>query len=351
MPKYSFIVPVYGCEKYLEECVNSILAQKGGHDFEIILVDDGAKDRSGQIADELARQDPRVRTFHKENGGAASARNFGIREAKGQYLLFVDGDDTVEDQLLNSVNEVLEQSPDALVVFGMCFDYYRDQTYVRAQILSCSHEGCITVTQLLEDFKSFFYDNALSSACNKVFSAAVIREHGLEMKEGMTLYEDYDFVLRYLAHIEKMNCIPLPFYHYRNDLGAVNLDRRVASLEKVQENMRVLFSSILALSSESIQLKEVSANLYILLLWRHLKASNCTVSDLARQTTGYCAEPGFRVMLTPDVKMGDFENNIFQHIENGEFRELARYVQKKKYIALIKNEIKKIFSTIGLKRH
>ena len=127
MVKYSFIVPVYNCEAYLKECVESILNQSGDYSFEVILVDDGAQDRSGQIADELAEKHPQVRAFHNENGGAASARNYGIEKAAGEYLLFIDGDDTVDASLLETVDSHLEISQQPLVIYGMSFDYYKGE--------------------------------------------------------------------------------------------------------------------------------------------------------------------------------------------------------------------------------
>ena len=348
--KYSFVIPVYNCEPYLESCVASILSQKGVSDFEIILVDDGSKDRSGRIADMLALRDSRIRTFHKENGGAASARNFGLQQVTGEYVLFVDSDDTVEDQLLQSVEEALAENPDALVIFGMAFDYYRKETCIRSQVLSCAHAGMFSVKRLLEESKVFFDDNALSSACNKVFKTDVIRKHGLEMKPGMTLYEDFDFVLRYLACVEWVCCIAKPFYHYRNNLETIHLNSRVASLDKLQENMQVLFQSARKCSSESTGLKEVCANLYMMLLWQHLKGKKYSVAELKSCTGTYCADPDFRAMMTPDVHMGAFEKELFRKIESGEFQELHREILKRKLMTNVKRIVKKMMRTVGIKR-
>lgn len=113
----SVIVPVYNIEEYIERCVNSILGQTYG-DFELLLVDDGSTDRSGEIIDKLALSDSRIRVFHKENGGSSSARNMAIMEAKGEYLSFVDSDDYVDADFLwdlvtpiNSAKEKGEQVP------------------------------------------------------------------------------------------------------------------------------------------------------------------------------------------------------------------------------------------------
>ena len=99
MPKISVIVPVYNTEKYLNRCIDSILAQTFT-DFELLLIDDGSTDCSGKICDEYAAKDSRVRVFHKENGGVSSARNMGLDNAQGEWITFVDSDDWVHEDFL-----------------------------------------------------------------------------------------------------------------------------------------------------------------------------------------------------------------------------------------------------------
>ena len=95
-PKISVIVPVYNVEKYLHKCIDSILVQTFT-DFELLLIDDGSTDKSGDICDEYAVKDARVRVFHTENRGVSAARNHGLREASGDWICFVDSDDWVEN--------------------------------------------------------------------------------------------------------------------------------------------------------------------------------------------------------------------------------------------------------------
>ena len=99
-PKISVIVPVYNVEKYLSRCIDSILAQTFT-DFELLLIDDGSKDKSGEICDEYANKDNHVKVFHKENGGVSSARNLGLDNAQGEWITFVDSDDFVNSDWLS----------------------------------------------------------------------------------------------------------------------------------------------------------------------------------------------------------------------------------------------------------
>lgn len=100
----SVIIPVYNAESYLERSVNSVINQTFP-DWELILVDDGSKDGSGQICDGFAQRDSRVRVIHQENAGAGAARNAGIAQAKGNYVVYVDADDTVERNYLELLSK------------------------------------------------------------------------------------------------------------------------------------------------------------------------------------------------------------------------------------------------------
>lgn len=115
-PKISVIVPVYNSEQYLPKCIDSILAQTFS-DFELILVNDGSKDGSGDICDEYAQKDKRVRVYHKENGGVSSARNLGLDNAKGEWVYFVDSDDWIDPDCFRTVSDYFEKDID-IIRFG-----------------------------------------------------------------------------------------------------------------------------------------------------------------------------------------------------------------------------------------
>lgn len=115
-PKVSVIVPVYNVEKLLQRCIDSILAQTFT-DFELLLIDDGSKDKSGEICDEYAAKDSRIRVFHKQNGGVSTARNLGIDKAQGEWIYFVDSDDIVLPSALGTFCSLI-YSDSELVMAG-----------------------------------------------------------------------------------------------------------------------------------------------------------------------------------------------------------------------------------------
>lgn len=121
-PEISIIVPVYQVEKYLNECIDSILAQTFT-DFELILVDDGSPDNCPALCDAAAKRDSRVRVIHKQNGGVSTARNAGLDAAQGNWIAFVDSDDTVEPEYLEKMHKaVLETGADFAICSSQCID-------------------------------------------------------------------------------------------------------------------------------------------------------------------------------------------------------------------------------------
>ena len=121
--KFSIVVPIYKTEKYVKQCVDSILSQSYT-DFELILVDDGSPDNSGKICDDYAQKDCRVRVIHKQNGGAADSRNVGMKSAKGEYLCFLDADDFwLSKNVLQTMSDHVDKTQCDVLTFGYRFYY------------------------------------------------------------------------------------------------------------------------------------------------------------------------------------------------------------------------------------
>ena len=354
MVKYSFIVPVYNCEKYLENCILSILRQKSENQFEVILVNDGSQDQSGELADKLADDYINVRTFHKKNGGAASARNKGFSEARGKYILFIDGDDTITDDLLKKVDYIVKNEDQAMIIYGMSFDYFRHANLERSDKVSCGHEGEYNADEVWKEYKSFFDDNALSSACNKVFLADIIRKNNIRFNEEMSLYEDYDFVLRYLTYTKKVCCIAEPLYHYRNDLENMHLNSRVHDLKKLRQNLRGLLRSSIDASNEksvrALPMLNVTGNLYMQLLVYNMLSKKYSINDLGLYLTEYCSEPLFRKILEDGVELKSEYLRLLVDIDEGRFKEINHQFMKKRVISETKKAMKRLLNTIGIKR-
>lgn len=150
MAELSIIIPVYNVEAYLKECVDSVLSQKYT-DYEILLIDDGSKDSSGIICDQIQHIDNRIKVFHKENGGLSSARNLGLDKANGKYIMFIDSDDMLEKNSLHILMNRIK-SFDYDIVLGRCsrFDSLGNQRNYSGSDDSMVMTGCEALALLLE---------------------------------------------------------------------------------------------------------------------------------------------------------------------------------------------------------
>ena len=122
MTKISVIIPVYNVEKYLSKCIESVLEQDFS-DYEIILIDDGSTDTSGKLCDEYAENYSAIKVIHQQNKGLGGARNTGIEAAEGQYLLFVDSDDYIRDNIMTFLYDTAVCNDSDIVAFGMDYVY------------------------------------------------------------------------------------------------------------------------------------------------------------------------------------------------------------------------------------
>lgn len=191
MIKLSIIVPVYGAEKYLPAMIESVIAQSFT-DWELILVDDGSKDNSGQICDQYAEIDSRIRVVHKQNGGVSSARNEGIKHAMGEFITFVDADDTLNPSFLANF------SYDDNLDFEIQGFYLN---HIKAPDSNTSVQPKETKVAELKDIyaESEFLKLTRGPVC-KLMKSSIIKENNLLFPSGLSFGEDAIFVKRYLLH-------------------------------------------------------------------------------------------------------------------------------------------------------
>ena len=235
--KFSFIIPVYNCKEYLPTCVDSIRAV-GAEDYEILLIDDGSTDGSGAVCDELASMHPEILVLHQENSGVSSARNRGICEARGTYILFVDSDDTLTP-FSPQVIECLNAETD-MVMFGMEFRYYHRNQYVRKETMAVDEmlRGCLP--DLPGCFEKLFSRNYLSPVWNKFLKRSVLLDHNLRFDAKLTNYEDLAFTLQTLSKCESYAAVPDVNYLYRVDYDHDRTVDRIAKIDDLLGNTDII---------------------------------------------------------------------------------------------------------------
>lgn len=202
-PKVSVIVPVYKAEAYLHRCVDSILAQTF-QDFEVLLIDDGSPDRSGNICDEYAKKDSRVHVFHKENGGVSSARQCGIDNALGEYTIHADPDDWVEPNMLEELYAKAKEGDADMVICDFYEEHQKKQIYIRQQPSKLDNK---TV------FRELFQQ--LHGSCwNKLIKRVCYNNYCISFPKEMGLCEDLYVMFNMTMHPIKIAYIPKAYYHY-----------------------------------------------------------------------------------------------------------------------------------------
>ena len=207
----SIIMPVYGVEKFVGKAIESIQSQTFT-DYEFLIVDDGTKDRSGDICDEYAARDSRIRVFHTENGGAAAARNVAIPKARGKYFYFLDSDDWAEPTMLEDMVRLAEQHRAQLVVTGYFIDtYYSDTEYVTQEMAEPS-QVFASQQEFRENAHRLFDRNLLYTPWNKLYDGDYIREHGLLFPQ--TFWDDFPFNLSVIRDVERVVVSDRKYYHF-----------------------------------------------------------------------------------------------------------------------------------------
>lgn len=208
-PEISIIVPVYNMEKYLPQCVESIIAQTFT-DWELLLVDDGSKDSCGVMCDEWAKRDERIKVIHKENSGQADSRNMALKIAKGRYIGFADSDDWAEPKMYETMYSMAKQYDADIVICG-----YSDEYINRTKVYN--DDGKIVVYSRNEALERLIYDNEIRSYLwDKLFKREMLTD---EMPKGM-IFEDYAIMPRWFANASKIVSVHEPLYHYRQRCGS-----------------------------------------------------------------------------------------------------------------------------------
>lgn len=244
--KISFVIPVYNCKDYLPACVDSIRAV-GAEDYEILLIDDGSTDGSSAVCDELAQCFPEIRVVHQANAGASAARNRGLAEAQGELLLFIDADDSIDSAALGKVLSDPRCMESDLTIFGLTFDYYHNGKCYRRDPLYFGFDGVMNRNDWGRNFVQLYRDNSLSPVWNKVFKREILQANGLLLDTSMFLYEDFEFVLRYMRHCDTIWNVPQAVYHYRQSEDEGNAGRRLKRIDSIPEFLKPIEASLSAL--------------------------------------------------------------------------------------------------------
>ncbi len=277
----SVIVPIYGVEKYLEECIRSIIGQTYAN-LEVILVDDGSPDRCGAICDRYAQMDDRIIAVHQKNGGAAAARNAGLRIATGEYIAFVDGDDYLEpDAYEKMVATIIDH--DADIVQGKMKIVYVNG----AELLNGhSEKACFSTVEYLI---RFIEDWTCPLCPEKLFRRHVLSD--IFFEEGHWIDDEF-FTYRAVMNAGKIVCIPTVVYNYRQRASSVmnTRDTIEKKLDDIFEFLEKRCHDVAARFPELRSLYEGHYADYLLWLATSDMGTKKTIREIKKRLIRYAAD-------------------------------------------------------------
>ena len=213
---FNIIVPVHNTEAYLDKCLQSILHQTFT-DFEVLLIDDGSQDKSAEICEKYAQMDKRIKLSHQENQGVSATRNTALAMASASYIIWVDADDWIEEDLLAEVKKAIDQSAADIVLFDYCVEcslHCKKQTLKYPEGFLKKQEA-MTALALDEDLQSYLW--------NKVFKRALFAD--IYFPDSYRMLEDYSIMHRLFHQADTFYYLPRLLYHYLERAGSSTPDR------------------------------------------------------------------------------------------------------------------------------
>lgn len=226
MEKISVIVPVYNVEKYLPACIDSILRQTHSN-LEVILINDGSKDKSGQICDEFAKLDSRVKVVHKENGGVSAARNIGLDSAEGDYIAFVDSDDFIAVNMYERLLQEIKRTDTDMVLCN--YSKVDEEGKILTEYAYVQNEIVTGVDALIW----------LEREHNWSYCVVWPRLYKKKVFDGIRFKENVICEDEFIAHQLYLNCdkvagINESFYFYRNNPGSITSSKGIRNLDGIE---------------------------------------------------------------------------------------------------------------------
>jgi len=244
----SIIVPIYNSEQYLEECIDSIISQTY-RNLEIILVDDGSTDSSGEICDEYIQKDYRIRVIHKENGGSQEARSAGVAMAKGTFIGFVDSDDWIDADMYENLYKNIGSFD--LATSGL---WHYDISGARNKIVDAFEAGiydgqskyvCENLIVFAGDTEGGMFGGILNSVHNKLFKASIIKKCYELVNVNINYGEDLLFTIVYALRCKKIVVTHECYYHYRYNSSSMWHKKNLDYLSEMNRFYKVLDREIM----------------------------------------------------------------------------------------------------------
>lgn len=251
LQKVSIVVPIYNVEKYINKCVDSILNQTYKN-LQVILVDDGSPDNCGKIADEYAKKDFRIEVIHKENGGLSDARNFGVKEVTGDFTLFVDSDDWLDKNMVETMVYTINKFNADVVQAGFYYAYEDHLLYDDRYYPETSKPIVLNNNELMREL--VINEKVKNFAWGKLYKTSLIKD--IPFKKGV-LFEDVFWAHNVMKNVIKYVIIhkPLCYYLQRDDSIVASYSiRNLDILKGLKERHKFIENNYKELTNKSLNL-------------------------------------------------------------------------------------------------
>ena len=235
--RYSVIIPVYNAKETLRRCLDSLVRQQFS-DYELLLINDGSTDGSDAICREYANTYSCVRYFVKENGGVSSARNLGLEQAEGEYILFVDSDDYVAENYFSVISDALDNNVVDLLMFGYCNFGSISAEWDTGEFNENTEVGiAIRVSSAMQQY-------LFSSLCSKAFKRHIIEQYNMCFANDLAIGEDQAFIFTYAMHIRSIGSIEDHLYNVDvSDGNSLSRKARPYLTEQLMEVSRRMYAA------------------------------------------------------------------------------------------------------------
>ena len=259
--KISVIIPVYNCENYISDCINSVIKQSYKN-IEIILVNDGSSDNSENIINSFSKNDKRIKYFSKNNAGVSSARNYGIEHSTGDFIIFIDADDFIEEDYIANLIKNNEEFDFAMMGYKIW-----DSSNNRYITNNCKPFSG-NIYAFMKNIFNYIHSPILLGPCFKLFKRKIIIDNNILFPEDISFGEDAEFVFNYLKYISKVRCINKTEYVYRkagnNSLSSKFIENKMDLYYRVNKNIKNLFKEKDLYSNNiKLELEQILLNNFI----------------------------------------------------------------------------------------
>lgn len=309
----SVIIPVYNVENYLEKCVKSVIGQTYKN-LEIILVDDGSKDNSGSMCDELAKLDNRIKVIHKANGGLSDARNHGLQIAKGDYIGFVDSDDYIADDMFETMHKIITENNADISIVSF-YEIYKDK------VIGVRDSGNLEIMNKLEAMKELLIDRKIQSyAWNKLFKKELFSD--LQFPTGKN-FEDIATTLLLFEKSEKVVLLEEPKYYYlRRDNSIIG----VKNTKTYTDYLEVIYDKYIYLKDKYPEIEIYNVFNYVInMIWVYTIIATFDLDDVYKEF----------------VKQYDLFEKLINEYEDEMLEMLETYNKAVLYMMLLNKDLSK----------